>query len=108
MNNDIIKVWGRADAYALEYSLCPDGLWEVSVPPDLTDGQYAAEIWARNRCGETGYWSGFLFMHRGRAKLYLIPRKYSLWMQPPRVTLTASQPLEIHFERSVVHARTDI
>ena len=87
MSNDIIRVWGKADDLALEYSLGEDGLWYARVPPDLTDGQYAAEIRAMNRCGEIGFWTGILYMHSGRAFLRLKPQRFVLWLQPPVVEL---------------------
>ncbi len=87
MINDIIRVWGKADDLALEYTLGADGLWYAQVPPDLTDGQYAAEVRAMNRCCEIGFWTGILYMHSGRATLYLKPQRYILWLQPPAVEL---------------------
>ena len=105
--NIITDVWGKADTLNLVYSLDSDGLWTVNVPPDLSDGCYAAEIWAKNLCGEVGYWSGFLYMHQGRARLYLESKKYSLWLMPSQMVLSGDMPIEIHLERSCRHAQSD-
>ena len=107
MNTVITDVWGKADGINLNYALKSDGFWYASVPADLSDGCYAAEIWARNNSGEIGYWSGFLYMHQGRAKLYLEPNKYSLWLTPTQVVLSVAAPLEIHLERSCRYAQSD-
>ena len=58
----ITAVWGRADRFDVVFSLSEAGDWRVSVPPDLSDGQYATEIWAENDAGEQGYWTGILYM----------------------------------------------
>ena len=83
MTNDIVRVWGSADSFTLEYAPGGDGRWYASIPPDLEDGQYAAEILAQNLCGEIGSWTGVLYMHKGRAELRLRPQRYTLWFQPP-------------------------
>ena len=88
MTNGIVKVWGKADNLALEYTKGGDGLWYANVPADLEDGEYAAEVYARNACGATAFWTGILYMHSGRARLVLKPQPYVLWLQPPAVTLT--------------------
>lgn len=105
--NTITDVWGKADGINLIYAIDSDGVWKTNVPPDLSDGCYATEIWAKNICGELGFWSGFLYMHRGRAKLYLKPKKYSLWLMPGQISLTTNMPLEIHLERSCRNAQSD-
>ena len=87
MTNGIVKVWGRADSIALEYSQLVDWCWYAEVPADMEDGEYAAEVYAQNACGGTAYWTGILYMHSGRARLVLKPQPYVLWLQPPAVEL---------------------
>lgn len=58
----ITAVWGRADGHNVVFQPSQRGDWWVSVPPDLTDGQYAVEIWAENDAGEQSYWTGTLYM----------------------------------------------
>ncbi|MBR1810993.1 MAG: Ig-like domain-containing protein [Clostridia bacterium] len=87
MRNEIVRVWGKADNLALEYLRGDDGLWYANVPPDIKDGEYAAEIYAQNTCGATAFWTGILYMHSGRARLILKPQPYVLWLQPPAVEL---------------------
>ena len=82
MYDEIIRVWGVADSFTLEYSEGTDGRWNVSVPADLQDGQYAVEIFAQNRIGAIGFWAGILYMHRGKAVLHLFSKKYDLWLMP--------------------------
>ena len=92
MTNDIVRVWGTADSFVLEYRKGADGRWYAEVPPDITDGQYAAEIHARNTCGETACWTGILYMHGGRAELRLRPQRYTLWLQPAELALCLLPP----------------
>ena len=82
MNEDICRVWGVANGDALEYSLAEDGRWDVLVPANLQDGQYAVEIFAQNRIGAIGHWTGILYMHQGQATLHLFSKKYNLWFLP--------------------------
>lgn len=58
----ITAVWGRADSFDVVFSPSERGDWRVSVPPDLSDGQYVTEIWAENDAGEQAYWTGILYM----------------------------------------------
>lgn len=59
---EIIRIWGTADGFDIEFSKIPQGYWKVSVPPDLEDGIYAVEIHAINNNGKISTWAGELFM----------------------------------------------
>ncbi len=83
----ITRVWGRADTFDIEFSERTDGKWYVNIPPDLTDGQYAVELYAQNSYGERAYWTGILYMHNGRACLHLNKTSCSLWFRPLRCSL---------------------
>ena len=53
----ILRVWGRADGFDLEFKKTGE-LWDCTVPPDTKDGQYAVEIHGINEFGQTAYWTG--------------------------------------------------
>ena len=81
-NNAIVRVWGRADRYDLNFHKGVDGSWNTVVPPDLTDGQYATEIHAIDESNMVAIWTGILYMHNGRACLHLKKDKYTFWFKP--------------------------
>lgn len=81
---EIIRVWGVADNFDLSFEKGQDGGWKSAVPPDLTDGQYATEIFAENEYGETAIWSGILYMHHGKVCLHLVQNKYTVWILPQK------------------------
>ena len=83
----VTRVWGRADAFEIEFAKQTDGKWCVNIPPDLKDGQYAVELYAQNSYGERAYWTGILYMHNGRACLYLNKTSCVLWLRPLRCSL---------------------
>lgn len=58
----IIRLWGRADNFDIEFTENEGGIWTCIVPPDTVDGQYACEIWAINEIGKYAYWTGILYM----------------------------------------------
>lgn len=78
----ITRVWGRADTFDIEFSERTDGKWYINIPPDLTDGQYAVELYAQNSYGERAYWTGILYMHNGRACLHFNKKSCTLWLRP--------------------------
>ncbi len=80
----IIRVWGKADNFEIEFTNTGGTAWECTVPPDLEDGQYAVEINAMNEHGETAYWTGILFMLQGTPCLHIKPPKYLIWLKPQR------------------------
>lgn len=83
---EIIRVWGRADRFDIEFSridINRDDQWEVSIPPDLSDGQYAVEIHAINRAGYTDFWTGILYMANGNLIYFrLYDSNYIVTMSP--------------------------
>ncbi len=79
----IMRVWGKADEFDLEFR--PVGKhWEVSVPPDLSDGQYAVIIYAIATNSELGMWTGILYMSGGVGCLKINNERFSIWLQPDR------------------------
>ena len=92
MKSNIVKVVGRADSFDLIFNKCIDGLWAVTVPPDLSDGQYVCEIYATNESGETAYWTGMLYMADSRLVcLKLVSEKYTAYILPQRTDYTCSK-----------------
>lgn len=68
----IVRVWGKADTFDLEFTQEADGKWAFAgLPPDLTDGQYAVEIHALNTEDAIATWVGILYMRRGKLSLNL-------------------------------------
>lgn len=72
----ILRVWGNADSYELQYTRGADGRWRASVPPDMGDGQYAVEIHALDEAGYEGCWTGILYMRQGRVCIRLNSPRY--------------------------------
>ena len=92
MDNGVIRVWGTADRFDIEFSKDINNRWYATVPPDLTDGQYAVSIYALNSYDETAYWAGILYMHSGKATLKIEYSKYKLWLKPPMLCAELSAP----------------
>lgn len=77
----ILRVWGKADSFDIEFTHEGGTRWKCFVPPDTKDGQYAAEIWAVNEFGELAYWTGELFMVNGVCCLQLNKDCYQVKMK---------------------------
>ena len=76
----IIRLWGTADKFEIEFNKnTSTGRWDVTIPADLEDGHYVVELYAMNEYGETGYWTGVLFMLQGRPHIHITPPKYVIW-----------------------------
>lgn len=76
----IIRLWGTADNFDIEFDRdTVTGLWETQIPADLEDGHYVVELFAMNEYGETGYWTGVLFMLQGRPHIHIQPPRYVIW-----------------------------
>lgn len=97
-NNAIVRVWGYADEFEIEFNKGKDNKWYTNVPPDMVDGQYAVGIYALNAAGERSYWAGILYMHSGRACLHLTKPKYKLWLLPFRDIQLQKQGIAISFK----------
>ena len=67
----ILRVWGTADEHEIVFKLNNDGLWEVSVPTDLSDGQYVVELYAQDDYGFTIFYTGMLYIFDGKATLIM-------------------------------------
>lgn len=81
---EVIRLWGTADKFDIEFKKnSSTGRWDVTIPADLEDGHYVVELFAMNKYGETGYWTGVLFMLQGRPCIHITPPKYVIWNIPP-------------------------
>lgn len=76
----IIRVWGKADSFEIEFTHMGGTRWEASVPPDTNDGQYAVEIWAMNEFKETAHWTGELYMCNGVCCVKFHRQPYRIWI----------------------------
>lgn len=120
---DIVRVWGVADSFALNYKKGTDGLWRAQVPADLDDGTYAVDIFAENRIGKVAHWTGFLYMRQGAACMHLNNKLYVFWLgvtaynmhggavtqavaDVARYALHGGTSTEINYVRSCRHCRT--
>ena len=90
----IIRVWGHADLFDLEFTNEGGSLWSCNVPPDLADGVYAVEITAMNEFKQTAYWTGFLYMCNGACHFEFNIPTHIVW---------SSASYKIEFERSCPH-----
>lgn len=80
----IARVWGKADAHELEFREGKGGRWHVKVPPDLSDGQYAVELYAQDITGRSAMWTGVLYMSDGVCHIALRQGRYTAWLVPER------------------------
>lgn len=78
----IVRLYGRADSFKLEFSHEGGTTWICKVPPDTNDGIYAVEITAVNEIGEIAYWTGELYMCDGDCKVELYKGDFVLWFAP--------------------------
>ena len=68
---DVVRVWGKADTFDIEFTYDAGTLWHCSVPADLEDGVYACEIHALDSAGQHALWTGELYMVNGICHLSL-------------------------------------
>lgn len=87
----IIRVWGRADEFELEFVPSPEGNWRANIPADLSDGQYAVEIHAYNNFDESTYWTGILYMCRGISCMHLDISDITFWLKSTRLKCCLSE-----------------
>lgn len=76
----IVRLYGRADHFDIEFQK-RGSRWTCQVPPDVTDGVYAVTLTAVNASGETGHWTGELFMVNGLCHLKIRQPRFGLWIR---------------------------
>ena len=83
---EIIRVWGKADSFDIEFSKENGNRWSCLVPPDTQDGVYAVEIWAKNESGFTGYLTALLYMCGGiHDRIEFLPSPYMFYFMPDSI-----------------------
>ncbi|MGN1418141.1 MAG: PF13754 domain-containing protein [Acutalibacteraceae bacterium] len=103
---EILRVWGKADNFDIEFTHEGGIRWKCFVPPDTKDGQYAVEIWAINEFGELGYWTGELFMSSGVCCLKFNQSPYQIWIKPSETMIRfSSQTSHLSVRKGCSHVR---
>lgn len=74
----VVSLYGRADNYELVFMQDSNGLWGATVPPDMTDGTYAVELYAVDWAGNIGYYTGLLYMCNGMTCLRISEDEFKL------------------------------
>ncbi|MBQ4347286.1 MAG: hypothetical protein IJC39_02425 [Firmicutes bacterium] len=104
---NVIRVWGRADSFDLEFTLLPNGIRQAIVPPDTKDGQYAVQIFAMNEAGQTGSWTGILYMSGGICDIRLMKKALFGRFLPSRRMLLA-KGAKTSFSAGVLSPKTKL
>jgi len=76
--NRILRVWGSADGYSLEFVYKGDNKWLANVPADLSDGQYVCIFYALKDNQKIGVWTGVLYISDGYSCIHIIEEKYEI------------------------------
>ncbi len=77
----IIRLWGKADNFEIEFLNEGGTSWKVDVPPDLNDGVYVVHLTAINELGESATWIGELFMCDGVCCVTFKEQPYQMWLK---------------------------
>ena len=80
----IVRLYGHADLFDIEFVNKGGARWECEVPPDVSDGVYAVERWAINAEGVTAYWTGELYMTNGVCHLVIHKPKHQITIKAPK------------------------
>ena len=70
----IVEMYGHCDTFDVVYTCIEPGLWQATVPADLTDGKYVVDIYGVDSTGYIVYWTGILYMWDSRViSLEILP-----------------------------------
>ena len=86
---EVIRVFGRADSFDIEFTKNGDK-WEVDIPPDMIDGVYAVQLTAIDKSGVHAYWVGELYMTNGVCCLSLKSSLYKVNIEYNRYSIHIS------------------
>ena len=64
--NKVESMWGTCDGKGIIFTRVTDTEWICDVPPDLIDGRYIVEIWAKTYSGSIIYTTAILYMFDGK------------------------------------------
>lgn len=81
----VVRLYGHADLFDIEFTNKGGTRWECEVPPDVSDGVYAVELWAIDSEGNSAYWTGELFMTNGVCHLSIHKPRYQIKIKPPKL-----------------------
>lgn len=101
----IVRLYGRADNFELEFSHQGGTTWTCTVPPDTDDGIYAVELTAVNEYGESAYWTGELYMCKGVCHIEIMKNDFTFWFSPLSVLAVSSSVTEIAVRKGCVHGK---
>ena len=80
----IVRVWGTADQFDLEFYRTEGNQWAAPVVIDFDDGQYAVQIFAQNEWGGIGVYAGVLYLCDGASCLHIIRARFTPVILPPQ------------------------
>ena len=99
----IIRLYGRADTFDLEFVHEGGTTWRCAVPPDTDDGVYSVELTAVNELGETAYWTGELYMCGGVCHMEIFKPDYMFWFAPLTSVEFSSETSSIYIGKGCPH-----
>lgn len=99
----IVRLFGKADNFDVEFTRDKKGWWYCDVPPDTKDGQYAVTLCAVNEYAETSYWTGELFMCNGVCHVKIRESRNTIWLKPDRYAFDITEKLKIYVRKGCPH-----
>lgn len=101
----IVRLFGRADSFDIEFAHKGGITWGCTVPPDTGDGVYSVELTAVNELGETAFWTGELFMCGGACCMKIMRNDYVFWFAPQTVLDFSSEITSLMVKKRCLHDR---
>lgn len=83
----IVRVWGTADQFDLEFYRTEGNQWAAPVITDFDDGQYAVQIFAQNEWGGIGVYTGMLYLCDGISCLHIFRTRFMPMILPPKLNV---------------------
>lgn len=99
----IIRLYGRADLFDIEFTHQSGTTWTCEVPLDTEDGIYAVELTAVNEYGETAYWTGELYMCSGICHVKIAKNDFVFWFAPLANVEISSDTSSIYIRKGCPH-----
>lgn len=103
MKPKIIRLYGKADSYSIEFTNMGGGIWQTNIPPDLTDGQYAVTLTALNEAGEQSTWTGILYMCEGVCCMKFNDSPYQMWVSAKEYTVSLCADTKMIVRKGCCH-----
>lgn len=99
----IIRLYGKADSFDLEFTHQGGTTWTCEVPPDTDDGMYAVELTAVNEYGEATYWTGELYMCGSVCHMKIMKDDFIFWFAPLTSVEFSSETSSIYIRKGCPH-----